>query len=1396
MEKLKKFQMVFMLCSFLLLLSGNAVAVNVSGTISTPTVWTLANSPYLVTGDVTVNAGITLTIEAGVIVKFKYSYTGLTVNGTLKANGTASSRIYFTSYKDDTGGDTNGDMGATLPATGDWDGLYFVSTSTDSLLNYTVIRYGSILNIRTSSLTLSNSLIESIKNYGMSISEASPIITECTIQNSGKSGIYAYYSASPTVTGCTIQNNNGSGIYASSSKGVFNGNTIKNNKGYGLEFPGSVNATILYNIISGNSYGDAIQISGTLDGDRTWYSGVTWLLSSTVTVPAGKILTVEPGAVVKFSSGDSLTVNGTLNAVGTAVSKIYFTSVKDDTVGGDSNGDLEATLPASGDWSRLYFTSTSIDNNLNYIVIRYGGSGYGSMEIRTSSLTISNSLIDSSEKDGIYIYGASPTVTGCTIQNCTESGIYASSSKGVFTGNTIKNNKGYGLELPVSVNTTLQNNNFSGNKYNAILISGTLDGDRTWQSGITWLLSSTVTVPAGKILTVEPGAVVKFSSGDSLTVNGTLNAVGTAVSKIYFTSVKDDTVGGDSNGDLGATFPALGDWNRLNFGSTSTENFLNYTVIRYAVSVGISTSSLTLSNSLIESNKNDGVYISGASPAITGCTIQNNTGSGIYASSSKGVFTGNTIKNNTGYGLELPGSVNATILNNIISGNSYANAILISGTLDGDRIWYSGMIWLLSSTVTVPAGKILTVEPGAVVKFSSGDSLTVNGTLNAVGTVASKIYFTSVKDDTVGGDSNGDLGATLPAAGDWNRLSFSSTSTDNMLNYNVIRYGGSSVRGTVEVSTSALTVSNSVIENSKDYGVYIYKVSPTLTGCTIQNSGKSGIYASSSKGVFSGNTIKDNAGYGLEMPYSVNATVQNSTLSGNKYNAILISGTLDSDEIWQGGITWLLSSTVTVPIWKKLTVEPGAVVKFSSGASLTVNGTLTAEGSADSRIYFTSYRDDTVGGDTNGDEEATTPAPGDWGRLYFTSTSTDNVLNYTEVRYGGSSSAQIYIQTSSLTLSNSLIDSSSNHGIYISGESPTITGCMIQNSMKSGIYASSSKAVFTGNTIQNNTGYGLELPGSVNVTVQNNIFFENNYDNAILISGTLDGDRTWHSGMTWLVSGTLTVPVWKKLTVEPGAVVKFSSGKSITVNGTLIADGSDDNRIYFTSYTDDTLGGDSNGDEQATSPSPGDWGRLYFSSTSENSLLNYAEVRYGGALGSQIEIETSSLKIRNSIIEKSNGYGIQMLNASPSFAGNRIRSCYNYGVYLTSSNPMFRFNAVMNNTPGGLHNDSPEIVVNVENNYWGDETGPLDSSDDRDTGGLYNPGGKGNVISNYADYNPYLTSDPYSDYQTYLQNAILLMQMLVGIDVGDISYIEDINNDKVLGLPETINIMRKAAKIP
>jgi hypothetical protein len=68
----------------------------VSGTLSSNTTWTLAQSPFIVTSPLRVPAGITLTIQPGVVVRFEPS-TNMTIEGTLIARGTILSKILFTS---------------------------------------------------------------------------------------------------------------------------------------------------------------------------------------------------------------------------------------------------------------------------------------------------------------------------------------------------------------------------------------------------------------------------------------------------------------------------------------------------------------------------------------------------------------------------------------------------------------------------------------------------------------------------------------------------------------------------------------------------------------------------------------------------------------------------------------------------------------------------------------------------------------------------------------------------------------------------------------------------------------------------------------------------------------------------------------------------------------------------------------------------------------------------------------------------------------------------------------------------------------------------------------------------------------------------------------------------
>ena len=86
-------------CAFFLTTHTSAqacVAGPLSGEYTSSATLCLANSPYTMSGDVSIASGTILTIDPGVIVQIKTPVKGggkFTVDGTLNAAGTAASRI-------------------------------------------------------------------------------------------------------------------------------------------------------------------------------------------------------------------------------------------------------------------------------------------------------------------------------------------------------------------------------------------------------------------------------------------------------------------------------------------------------------------------------------------------------------------------------------------------------------------------------------------------------------------------------------------------------------------------------------------------------------------------------------------------------------------------------------------------------------------------------------------------------------------------------------------------------------------------------------------------------------------------------------------------------------------------------------------------------------------------------------------------------------------------------------------------------------------------------------------------------------------------------------------------------------------------------------------------------
>ena len=182
-----------------------------------------------------------------------------------------------------------------------------------------------------------------------------------------------------------------------------------------------------------------------------------------------------------------------------------------------------------------------------------------------------------------------------------------------------------------------------------------------------------------------------------------------------------------------------------------------------------------------------------------------------------------------------------------------------------------------------------------------------------------------------------------------------------------------------------------------------------------------------------------------------------------------------------------------------------------------------------------------------------------------------------------------------------------------------------------------------------------------------------------LHSGFITSDETWTlAGSPHIINAGTTVKNGATLTIEPGVEVRFNQdatnprliigeiGVSSTA-GKLIAQGTESQKIKITSNAD--------------SPQPGDWNDIYFSENASNdSIIEYAVIEYGGHGVSNIQIHTSNPTIRHCTIRKSLNDGVYLVSHSQSeISGCRFEDNNGYGVNTGQSSPVLDANAFINN---------------------------------------------------------------------------------------------------------------------
>jgi len=154
---------------------------SVSGVINANTHWTLANAPYIVTGDLSIQGGAALTIDAGVTV-YMGANTGLSVqSGSIAAGGTSANPIRVLSDKTRLG---------EAAAPGDWNQWVFSSGTSNTRLDYVVFEHGKGLVVNGSAPIFNNLDIRNQQGVAVAIDlAASPVGVGNRASGNGLNGI-------------------------------------------------------------------------------------------------------------------------------------------------------------------------------------------------------------------------------------------------------------------------------------------------------------------------------------------------------------------------------------------------------------------------------------------------------------------------------------------------------------------------------------------------------------------------------------------------------------------------------------------------------------------------------------------------------------------------------------------------------------------------------------------------------------------------------------------------------------------------------------------------------------------------------------------------------------------------------------------------------------------------------------------------------------------------------------------------------------------------------------------------------------------------------------------------------------------------------------------------------
>ncbi|MHA2129747.1 MAG: right-handed parallel beta-helix repeat-containing protein, partial [Promethearchaeota archaeon] len=211
-----------------------------NSSVTTDETW---SGEILITKAISVDKGVTLTINPGTIIKFQnyrgyqqpHLFTSFEVTGTIKALGNSSDPIWFTSD-------------GTSPINGDWGGIT-LTNSTGSIFNYTIVEYGILgIALFNSDTVIANSIVRWVNTEGYYAEYSKPFFINNTLYGCGYHEIALEQFNNATIK-TNIFKNGTEAIHTENSNVTIEGNYFTNYSSEVMSFDALSNA-----IVKGNKF--------------------------------------------------------------------------------------------------------------------------------------------------------------------------------------------------------------------------------------------------------------------------------------------------------------------------------------------------------------------------------------------------------------------------------------------------------------------------------------------------------------------------------------------------------------------------------------------------------------------------------------------------------------------------------------------------------------------------------------------------------------------------------------------------------------------------------------------------------------------------------------------------------------------------------------------------------------------------------------------------------------------------------------------------------------------------------------------------------------------------------------------------------------------------------------